>query len=54
MSGELNRIEAKEINVGKLFHSGDYEFEISEYQRPYAWGVEESLQLLSDLSGALA
>ena len=53
MSGELNRIEAKEINVGKLFHSGDYEFEIPEYQRPYAWGVEESLQLLSDLSGAL-
>lgn len=53
MSGELNRIEAKEISVGKLFHSGDYEFEIPEYQRPYAWGVEESLQLLSDLSGAL-
>lgn len=53
MAGELNRIEAKEISVGKLFHSGDYEFEIPEYQRPYAWGAEESLQLLSDLSGAL-
>lgn len=53
MAGELNRIEAKEISVGKLFHSGDYEFEIPEYQRPYAWGAGESLQLLSDLSGAL-
>ena len=53
MAGELNRIEAKEISVGKLFHSGDYEFEIPEYQRPYAWGAGESLQLLSDLAGAL-
>lgn len=53
MTGELNRIEAKEISIGKLLHSGDYEFEIPEYQRPYAWGAEEALQLLSDLSGAL-
>ncbi|MDO5701259.1 MAG: DUF262 domain-containing protein [Bowdeniella nasicola] len=53
MAPNTRRLEAAEINIGKLLTSGDYEFVIPEYQRPYAWGVEESLQLLSDLLGAL-
>lgn len=53
MAGGTRRLEAAEINVGRLLTSGDFEFVIPEYQRPYAWGVEESLQLLSDLLGAL-
>ena len=51
--GETRRLEAAEINVGRLLTSGDFEFVIPEYQRPYAWGPEESVQLLSDLLGAL-
>lgn len=53
MTGMTRRLEAAEINVGTLLTSGDYEFVIPEYQRPYAWGKEESSQLLSDLLGAL-
>ena len=53
VAGETRKLEAAEINVGKLLTSGDFEFVIPEYQRPYAWGAEESLQLLSDLLGAL-
>lgn len=53
MAGETRRLEAAEISIGKLLTMGDFEFVIPEYQRPYAWGAEESLQLLSDLIGAL-
>lgn len=53
MAGENRQLDAKEISVGRLLNDGDYEFLIPEYQRPYAWGVEETLQLLSDLLGAL-
>lgn len=53
MAGENRELDAKEISVGRLLHDGDYEFVIPEYQRPYAWGTEESLQLLADLVGAL-
>lgn len=53
MTGENRQLDAKEISVGRLLNDGDYEFVIPEYQRPYAWGVEETLQLLSDLLGAL-
>lgn len=53
MTGMTRRLEAAEISVGRLLTSGDYEFVIPEYQRPYAWGKEESSQLLSDLLGAL-
>ena len=49
MSQTLN---AKEISLGKLF-TDEYNFEIPKYQRPYAWGEEQSLQLLWDLQGAL-
>lgn len=45
-------LKAAEINLGKIF-SDDFEFEIPEYQRPYAWTTEETLQLLSDLEGAM-
>ncbi|WP_236655887.1 DUF262 domain-containing protein [Streptacidiphilus jiangxiensis] len=36
----------------KVF-SSDYDFRIPDYQRPYAWGVEQADQLLSDLLEAL-
>jgi hypothetical protein len=45
-------IDASEIQLGKLF-SEDFEFHIPDYQRPYAWGREQSLQLLDDLTAAL-
>jgi uncharacterized protein with ParB-like and HNH nuclease domain len=48
----LQPLKAAEINLGKLF-TDDYNFVIPEYQRPYAWGPDETMQLLSDLHGAL-
>lgn len=48
----MKQIEAGEIQLGTLF-TKDYEFSIPEYQRPYAWGKDETLQLLDDLTGAL-
>lgn len=45
-------MKAAEINLGKLF-TNDFDFVIPEYQRPYAWGQEEALQLLADFEGAL-
>ncbi len=51
VAGET-KLGAAEINVRRLLTSSD-EFVIPEYQRPYAWGAEESLQLLSDLLGAM-
>lgn len=45
-------LKAAEISLGKLF-TDDFDFVIPEYQRPYTWGTEESLQLLSDLTSAL-
>lgn len=48
----MQKLHAAEINLGKLF-SEDYDFVIPRYQRPYAWGADESLQLLDDLSEAL-
>lgn len=45
-------LKAAEINIGKLFTS-DFDFVIPEYQRPYTWGADETLQLLSDLTSAL-
>ncbi|WP_165241543.1 DUF262 domain-containing protein [Corynebacterium lizhenjunii] len=53
MAAESRQLDAKEISVGRLLNVGDYEFVIPEYQRPYAWGTEESLQLLADLVDAL-
>lgn len=45
-------LKAAEIPLGKLF-SNDFDFVIPEYQRPYTWGTDETMQLLSDLQGAL-
>lgn len=49
---KLKPIEAGEIQLGKLFTS-EFDFEIPDYQRPYAWGRDETLQLLDDLQGSL-
>lgn len=52
MPAALQPLKAAEIALGKLF-TDDFEFVIPEYQRPYAWGKEEALQLLTDLQDAL-
>lgn len=52
MTATGQTLKAAEINLGKLF-SSDFDFRIPEYQRPYTWGREQTLQLLSDLQGAL-
>ena len=33
--------------------ASDFDFRIPDYQRPYAWGTDEALQLLDDLADAL-
>jgi hypothetical protein len=48
----LKPIEAGELKLGGLF-TADYDFAIPDYQRPYAWGQDETLQLLDDLQGSL-
>lgn len=49
----MKDLTAGEYALRKIF-SSDYEFVIPDYQRPYAWGKEQALQLLDDLEGALA
>ena len=48
----MKDLTAGEFALRKIF-SSDYEFTIPDYQRPYAWGKEQALQLLDDLEGAL-
>lgn len=48
----IKRIDAGEVQLGKLF-TAEYDFAIPDYQRPYAWGKDETLQLLDDLQGSL-
>jgi hypothetical protein len=48
----LKQLEAGEVSLKNVF-SADYDFAIPDYQRPYAWGTEQALQLLDDLEGAL-
>jgi hypothetical protein len=48
----MKKLDAGEYPLGKVF-SSDFEFAIPDYQRPYAWGTEQSMQLLDDLSGAI-
>ena len=48
-----NTIEAAEKNLQDLF-SHHYLFEIPIYQRPYAWGIEQTSELLEDLVNAMA
>lgn len=48
----LKPIDAGELQLGRLFTS-EYDFTIPDYQRPYAWGKDETLQLLDDLGSSL-
>ncbi|SDS78129.1 Protein of unknown function [Nocardioides scoriae] len=49
----MKDLAAGELPLRKIF-SSDFEFAIPDYQRPYAWGREQALQLLDDLEGALS
>ena len=49
----MKLLDAGEVQVGKVF-SAEYDFTIPDYQRPYAWGKDETLQLLDDLEDAVA
>lgn len=49
---KLKPIDASEVQLGKLF-TADFDFEIPDYQRPYAWGRDETFQLLDDLQSSL-
>lgn len=48
----MDQLEAHEVPIYKVF-SSDYDFSIPDYQRPYAWEVEQASQLLEDLTEAL-
>ena len=48
----MPQLEAHEMPLHKVFCS-DYSFSIPDYQRPYAWRREQTMQLLDDLSEAL-
>lgn len=48
----MPRLEAHEMELHKVFCS-DFDFHIPDYQRPYAWEVEQTTQLLDDLVDAL-
>ena len=41
-------IEASELQIVKIFDD-DYRFEIPDYQRPYAWTIDQVGELLDDL-----
>ncbi len=45
-------IEARELQLVNIF-SDSYRFEIPEYQRPYAWTIEQTGELLDDLLHAM-
>lgn len=45
-------LKAHEHPLKKVF-SSDFDFVVPDYQRPYAWGPEQALQLLDDLQDAL-
>jgi hypothetical protein len=48
MIAELSPIEAHEKPLKHIF-SDDYAFEIPPYQRPYAWELDQTRQLLDDV-----
>ncbi|MFD7659143.1 DUF262 domain-containing protein [Actinosynnema sp. NPDC059797] len=48
----MQQLEAHEVPLHKVFCS-DFDFHIPDYQRPYAWEVEQATQLLEDLVEAL-
>src|SRR5688572_4348955 len=49
---KLKSIDAGEVHLGKLF-TAEHDFTIPDYQRPYSWGKDETLQLLDDLRASL-
>jgi uncharacterized protein with ParB-like and HNH nuclease domain len=49
---QLSPIDAHERTIGQIF-SDTYAFEIPPYQRPYAWEVEQTRELLGDLLEAM-
>jgi hypothetical protein len=48
----MSQLEAHEVSLHRVF-SSDYDFRIPDYQRPYAWDIEQASQLLDDLIEAL-
>ena len=52
MNAALQRIEASEKQVADVL-SDDYSFTIPPYQRPYAWELEQAIELLDDLLDAM-
>jgi hypothetical protein len=45
-------LEAHDKLIREIFE-GSYEFEIPDYQRPYAWTTEQAEELISDLVSAM-
>lgn len=45
-------IKATEEQLNKIFNLTNYQFEIQSYQRPYAWGKDQVLELIDDLCDA--
>ena len=52
MNAALQRIEASEKQVADVL-SDDYSFTIPPYQRPYAWELDQAIELLEDLLDAM-
>ena len=45
-------LEAHDKLIREIFE-GSYQFEIPDYQRPYAWTTEQSTELFDDLYSAM-
>ena len=41
-------IKATEEQLNKIFNLTNYQFEIPSYQRPYAWGKDQVLELVDE------
>ena len=52
MNAALQSIEASEKQVADVL-SDNYSFTIPPYQRPYAWELEQAIELLDDLLDAM-
>ena len=45
-------LEAHDKLIREIFE-GSYQFEIPDYQRPYAWTIEQATELFDDLYSAM-